>query len=245
METTIKRLDFKTLRNEAHVEYNNTFSALVEKYTSEALNIKELYDGYKPLFADEVSSLDTVRKSALTVEIDEQDNVRDGIFRGLAEAVKSALNHFKAEKRVAARKLEVIFANYGNIAAKTLDQETAAIDDLLRELDSGSSKPLVELLGLADWLDQLEAENNRFKQLMLDRYAETSQRPTVRMRDARAMVDKCLRQIFDRIDALAMVNGIAAFESFIKELNAVNERYKQILAQEKGARKDKAETANE
>ena len=76
---------------------------------------------------------------------------------------------------------------------------------------------------------------------MLDRYTETSQRPTVRMRDARGNVDKCLRQILDRIEALALVNGIDAYEAFIKELNAVSERYKNIMAQEKGDRKEKTE----
>jgi hypothetical protein len=236
MKKEIIRLNFKNLRNEAHAEYSSTFVTLVDKYTPETLNIKALYDEYKLLFADEISALDVVRKSALTGEIDEQDHIRDGIFRGFAEAVKSALYHFNAAKRDAARRIEVIIENYGNIAAKTLDQETAAIDDLLRELCSATNAPLVTLLGLIDWTEQLETENDKFKQLMLERYTETSQRPTVRMRDARSSVDKCLRAIFDRIEALAMVNGIAACESFIKELNAVNERYKNIAAQEKGAR---------
>jgi hypothetical protein len=241
MEKQFKRLDFNHLRNEAHVAYNNTFSALVDKYTPNALGISTQYNEYKTLFADEVSALDIVRKSELTTEIHEQDHIRDGIFRGLADAVKSALNHFNAEKRSAARRLEVIFENYGNIAAKTLDQETAAINDLLRELDSQSNAPLVTLLGLGDWVSQLEAENAKFEQLMLDRYTETSQRPTVRMHDARQKVDKCLRAILDRIEALALINGTDAYESFIKELNAVSERYKNILAQEKGERKNKRE----
>ncbi|MDR1198578.1 MAG: DUF6261 family protein [Prevotellaceae bacterium] len=236
MKKEIIRVRFENLRNESHVEYNSTFRKLVAKYTPETLGIKALYDEYETLFADEESALDIVRKSELTVEIHEQDSIRDGIFRGMSDAVKSALNHFNAEKRAAARKIEVIFANYGNIAVKTLDQETAAINDILRELRTPDNAPKVTLLGLGEWVSQLETENDRFDRLMLDRYYETAQRPALRMRDTRLKVDTCIRQIFDRIEALALVNGADAYEGFMRDMNAVSERYKNIMAQEKGAR---------
>jgi hypothetical protein len=91
-------------------------------------------------------------------------------------------------------------------------------------------------LALNDWVVQLAAENQRFKILMDERYKETSQRPATRMKAARTETDRALRNLFNQIEALARVNGIAAYEEFVKELNAVLERYKNILAQEKGRR---------
>ncbi|MDR2125496.1 MAG: DUF6261 family protein [Prevotellaceae bacterium] len=243
MKREVIRIKLENLRNEAHVSYNTAFGAMVDKYTPETLNINALYGEYKTAFADEIAALDIVRKSALTDAIDQQDSIRDSIFRGMADAIKSALNHFNAEKREAARKLNVVFDNYGNIAAKTLDQETAAITDLLRELNSPDNAALLTLLGLGDWAQQLDTENTKFEQMMLERYAETSQRPTVKMRDARQKTDKYLRAIFDRLEALALLNGTDGYENFIKELNALTERYKQIAAQEKGLRNSKTETA--
>ena len=239
MENSIIRINLTNLRNEAHVELNETFAALVAKYNATTLGVAALFEQYQPLLADEVSVLDLIRKSGLTGEIDEQDHRRDAIFRGFADAVKSALHHFDAAKRDAATRLELVFAHYGNIAVKTLDQETAAIDDILRELDSAHSAD-VATLALGDWALQLNAENSRFKELMAARYGETAARPSIRMKTARIAVDKSLREIFTRIEALALINGGAAFEPFIKELNAVMERYKNILAQEKG-RRDKRE----
>jgi capsule polysaccharide export protein KpsE/RkpR len=90
---------------------------------------------------------------------------------------------------------------------------------------------------LNDWLTQLDTENQKFKALMSERYTEASQRLATRMKAARAETDKALRTIFGQIEALALVNGIAAYEAFIREVNAVLERYKNILAQEKGRRK--------
>ncbi|GHT25235.1 hypothetical protein FACS189430_11550 [Bacteroidia bacterium] len=235
MGNLIIRIHLTSLRNEAHVELNETFAALVAKYNAETLDIAALFGQYQPLLADELSVLDLVRKSGLTGDIDEQDHRRDSVFRGFADAVKNACRHFDSAKREAANRVEMVFAHYGNIAVKTLDQETAAIDDLLRELDAAHSAAIATL-NLGDWALQLNAENSRFKELMAARYEETAQRPTIRMKSARTAVDNALRDIFDRVEALALVNGVAASEPFIKELNAVMERYKNILAQEKGRR---------
>jgi hypothetical protein len=54
------------------------------------------------------------------------------------------------------------------------------------------------------------------------------------MKVARKDTDKALRNIFYQIEALALVNGIAAYDAFIRELNAVLNRYKHIQAQEHG-----------
>jgi hypothetical protein len=60
---------------------------------------------------------------------------------------------------------------------------------------------------LSDWLTELDAENQKFKELMAQRYTEVSQRPTTRMKAARAETDKAFRAIFRHIEALALVNG--------------------------------------
>jgi hypothetical protein len=190
------------------------------------------YNVYKPAFDKEVSLLDIVKKSGYTGEIEEQDMRRDTVFRGFADAVKSAGNHFNLDKRNAAARILIVLENYGNIASKPLDQETAAIDDLYRELNSDDYPTLIALLDLNDWLAQLNLENQRFKELMLARYAEVSKRPTSTMREARTNVDKAFQDIVDTIEALVTLNGIEAYEPFIKELNAVLERYKNILARQ-------------
>jgi hypothetical protein len=229
------RFRYTELRNEAHVEYNETVDGLVIKHNPQALGILPQYDDYKVALKVEVDSLDLIRKSEYTGEIEAQDRVRDGVFRGFSDAVKSALNHFDADKRKAAEKISLVLDHYGNIAAKAFDQETAAIDDLLRELNDNHIAE-TQLLSLNDWLTQLDSENQRFKALMSERYAKTAQRPSTRMKTARNETDKALRALLDMVEALATVNGTANYEAFINELNAVSERYKNQLAQASGRR---------
>ena len=242
----ITRMDHKSLRNEAHVELHETIYTLILRSNMQLLNIGTQYTAYRILVDAEVSLLDLIRKSSYTEEINEADrHRRDKTFRGFADAVKSGLNHFDAAKQEAARKIKVVLDNYGNIAAKTLDQETAAIDDLLRELRGGDYPALVNTLVLNEWVAQLDADNQAFKALMEARYGELAQRPTARMKAARKEVDKAFLVIVDHVEALATINGAASYEPFIRELNVILERYKNILAQERGQRKAKNDKTDE
>jgi hypothetical protein len=237
----IIRFRYEHLRNEAHVEYNETVDGLAIKYNPQGMQPQ--LNACKAALGTEIAALDVVRKSEYTGDISERDHARDGVFRGLADAVKSALNHFSADKRKAAEKISIVLENYGNIAAKAFDQETAAVDDLLRELNDNHAAD-VQLLALNDWTKQLDTENQTFKALMSERYAETARRPATRMRAARAETDRALRALLDMLEALVMVNGADAYLPFISELNAVSERYKKQLAQASG-RKSKTEEGND
>jgi hypothetical protein len=235
MKNLIIRFKYDHLRNETHVEYNETVNGLVIKCNPQTLGIAVLYGAYKSALEVEVSVLDVILKSEYTVEINAQDHVRDGIFRGFAEAVQSARHHFDPDKRKSAGKVNVVLEHYGNIAAKTFDQETAAIDDMLRELNGQYSDDVIRI-GLNEWTKQLDTENQTFKHLMSERYTEAARRPTVRMKTARAETDKTLRTMLDMVDALVKVNGDEAYLPFVNELNAVSERYRNQLAQAAGRR---------
>jgi hypothetical protein len=56
------------------------------------------------------------------------------------------------------------------------------------------------------------------------------------MKAARAETDKALRTMLNTVDALVALNGVETYQSFIDELNAVSERYKNQLAQASGRR---------
>jgi uncharacterized protein YicC (UPF0701 family) len=227
------RFNYKNLRNEAHVEYHENADEVIVRNNPAALGILPAYNAYKALLDDEVSVLDVIRKSEYTDEIAEADHSRDEIYRGFAEAVKSALHHFDQHKKDAAKRLETVIKNYGNIAKKTLDQESAAIDDMLREINDHHEAD-VEMLAVADWLEQLELANENFKSLMSARYVETSQRPTTKMKNVRVEVDKAFATVLNVIDAFVALNGEENYAQLIDELNAVSERYKNLLAQAAG-----------
>jgi hypothetical protein len=238
MSKKVTRFQYKNLRNEAHVQFHDTFVGLVNKFNSSILDIKPQFDAYLLLLATEKSALDVVRKSALTEAIDEQDTMRDSIFRGFDNAVRSALNHFDPSKREAAKTIRVALDKYGNIAAKPLDQETAVLRDMIAQLRTPACAPAVEQLMLSEWLERLEAENEHFDWLMMQCCEETAAQSHVNMRAARTAVDHDLREILDRLEALALVSPNDIHEPFFNELNAVMEHYRNLAGHEHYPKKE-------
>jgi hypothetical protein len=224
------------MRTELHVEYHGTVNKLFLKYGPSTLGIDPQYAVYKPKYDDEVSVLDLIRKSKYTKQIKDQDLSRDTIYRGFSNAVKAGLSHYNADKKAASYRVDLTVSHYGNIARKPIDQKTAAIDDMLRELTDSNSDDIV-LLGLGEWLTHLNSENSKFRELMSARYKEASLRPTIHMKDARKEVDKAFRAILDMLDALILVHGDEQYSEFILEMNAVSDRYKNQMLQSEGRRK--------
>ncbi|MDR1644707.1 MAG: DUF6261 family protein [Tannerellaceae bacterium] len=232
----INKFNYTYLRNETHVEFHATISLLIEKVTAIALNIVAEYAAYKAAYDRETGLLDLIRTSRYTREIKEQDRKRNGIYRGFLLAVRSAMEHFDPAKRQAAKHIYFVLRAYGNICRKPLDAKTAAIDDLLRELNG---HPAVGILGIGEWLTELQAVNQHFRNLMEARYHETSRRPTEQMRATRKEVDKLYMQMIRRLEALLIVQGDSVSAGFVNELNVVVGRYKNIIAQQAGARQAK------
>jgi hypothetical protein len=236
MEHRIIHFRYENLRNEAHVEYHDAVKTLFVTYPPAMLNVVAQYNVYQAAYTEEVEALDIIRRSELTAEIEEEDKKRDTIFRGLVDLVTGATHHFDPNKRTAALRILNVINHYGNIARKRLDEETAAIDDLYRELQTGEFPAYLSQLGLTEWTDELDGHNRRFKELMQDRYYEAAERPTVRMKAARKVTDETFRALLNQVEALVLVQGEAAYLPFIHALNAISERYKNIMAQEAGER---------
>lgn len=227
-----KRFRNEELRNEEWFQFYTEFKVLAEQHTPQALHIEALFATFTKLYADADEALETIRKSATTEQLTESDNIRDNLFRGFADAVKSARNHFDPAKKEASRQIQIILDQYGNIARKPYDQETASIYNFVQDINAKAAD--VDLLGLADWIAQLDAENKNFEALMRNRYGEAASKSALRMKEVRLEADRLYRDILDRLDALMLLNGEEAYAPFVRELSVRVERYSNLLAQRKG-----------
>ncbi|MDR1405900.1 MAG: DUF6261 family protein [Prevotellaceae bacterium] len=237
MKKVIVRFDYHNLRNEVHVEFNSTLDALFIKFNPETLGIAVLYAVFKALLTEEVVALDVILRSKITEIIDRLDRERDSYWRGFEDHVKADLHHFNPDRRESAHQLMVILEHYGDIAHRSLDAETAAIEDLHTELLKPDNFVHVAALGLGEWLGNLVQTSRNLDEQMKMRYEEAGKRPDLHMRGIRKQLDRTDRDIFDRIESLVNVNGEADYKDFLHELNAVMTRYKDLLAQEAGRRR--------
>jgi len=228
------------LKNEQHAQFHESVHTLFQRVTPETLGIVAIYALYLQAFKNELESLSLIVKSELTVQISEQDRVRDGIFRGFSDTVKGFRNHFDPDMREPANRLWNVLLHYGNISKKSLDAQTAAINDMLREFQRDELKTAIEILQLQQWCDKIDEENQKFHQLMMQRYSESVGKTTYRMKTARVETDKYYRAITNELDIQELTGRkTAEFNETLIELNAIVKRFKNILAQQFGKLKIK------
>jgi len=237
--TAINRINLSKLKNEPHVQFNENVNSVITTLAPENLPFEALCAPYKQMFDREKAALLLITKSEITIKIVEQDKIRDNIFRGLSDTLKGLRNHYETEMQVAANRLwNGIFTHFGNVTKKTFDAETAAINDIIRELKRPEMVTAVNELNIQGWVNKLEEENNKFHALMMERYCETTEKTTFRMRTARVDTDKFYRAIVASVENEVLLgNASETLTHFITELNAIIHRFKTIMAHEHSSKK--------
>ena len=234
----VKSIHLHFLRNNEIFQFHTEFGKLVKDLDPSKLKIEQLFDKYQVLYKDLDDAMLKISKSAITADITAADQRRDSIFRGMIDANKAALNHFDTEKTEAARRLQIVFDTYGNIARMTLNEQTAATYNLLQELNNKHAADIAAA-GIADWVKELEKQNNAFGDLMRDRFDETAAKTSLKVRQVRTDIDSAYRNIVQGITGLAMVDGNGVYDEFINRLNAIVDKYNNNLAQSKRNKTEK------
>jgi hypothetical protein len=233
---------FRQLNNETHVLLNDEVRHAVEKYRIGGAILDTLLAKHLVALEAEKSALDIMTVSTFTKDIKDQDKVRDRIYRGFLYAIRSALFHYDANKIKMAQIINTVLRHYGNVPNKSLDAETAAINDVIAELRNNRKNfAAIQELGLEEWIVQLQIANEDFQKLMHERYDEKTHLPLIRMREARKETDSLLYMIFTQLEILIYAEGADKYEPFITEVNLIMDRFKTILAQQAGNRKQNKE----
>jgi hypothetical protein len=229
----ILRIKFSCLRNEEWFQLFTEFKDLVEASGASTLDIVALFATFLSFYVQADEALDLIRKSMDTDLMEEADMKRDHTYRGLADAVKSSLNHFNADKRQAAEMLSTVIEHFGNLALKSGTEETAGIYNLTQML-SGEYAAQTALLGLTEWVIELSQNNNDYEALVKSRNDEVISRTKFRMKTVRKEAEAVYRQIVERLEAQMVLNDQAALDDFVNKLNGFLKRYADVIAMRKG-----------
>jgi hypothetical protein len=240
----IKNARLSRLTNNEHYQYQAMFIRLVNEFGAEILMIEPLFEIYIKLFEQEDNTINKIYKSSLTETIRDTDRARDEVLHGMIKTVKLALKHFNDDVKSAAKRLKIVFDTYGDIAKMSLNQETAAISNILQEL-SGAYKKDVETTGIKDWVSELERKNIYIDKLITERFYEDASKTTLVMKQVRAQVDDAYHEITRHIEALYVINKTEVHRNFIQKLNVITEKYNNTLAQRIGRKKLKNKKTNE
>ena len=240
----IKDFSLTRLHDEEHFQFYTSFRDLVLAFGALALKIELLFKLFLTAYDNELVALDVVRKSAISDDLKISDKERDSVFRGLCDAVKSGLNHYNPDVRVSAKRLQIVLDTYGNLAVKPYDAETGGLNSLIYDFTTTYAADVAIVL-LDGWVTELQAKNNAFDKLKNSRYSDEAVKTILRMKQERLKTDGIYRQITERLNALIVVEGEAAYLPFVNELNKRIEGYDNTIAIRRGRSKKSTDKTDE
>ena len=223
------------LRNNEHMNFHKEFNDLVVKYSPGTLGVDPVYVPYVPFYVTETNAIDQLVKSTVTDELSEADEGRDLLLTGFGDTVKGAINHFDQLKREAAITVQNYLDRYRKIFRMNYDEETAAINSMLKELGENCIDEL-NTLALSDWLLQIQARNDAFDGLMKSRNEETSSWGELQMKQVRLDIDTAWKKIIRRLESNIDINGEERYKAFVAEFNELTDRFKNRLSIREGIR---------
>lgn len=242
----IKKIHYVELQNEEHAG----FHAYVDDYISETgaaiLKVETQSTDHKMKLAVEKSVLDLVLKNTFTVRVNAADEVRDKPIRGFFKVVKGLLHHFNPAVAQAAYNIDVINEKFSNLTRLSKEKQTPAEESYISALKAAIAD--INMLGLNDWLMEIEATENAFVQMVKNRNNEDDLKPALNMRAARQETDDACEAIIDRINAFITIEGDALYATFVTKINNRIDQYNNTIAQRKGiaaAKKKDDATAEE
>jgi hypothetical protein len=233
----------KNFRNEAHYEFMSFVRDLITNFAVVQFIIGEWLDTFRGKVKTEEQLLDAVRKSILTPQIVIADKRVDNSVIGFKAAVTSYLYGLDPNKKQAAQIIMNRIKTVGKITAKSYEDEAGGLRKLILDFE-GEYAGQIATLGLTEWVVELKAAEADFRQLMLLRNAERSNKLPDNLKEVRRELDIIYHKIIDIVNSAATISGAGEYEEFAKQLN-VQIKYFNEHAAHKKTKKDIADTVAE
>ncbi|MDR1666537.1 MAG: DUF6261 family protein [Bacteroidales bacterium] len=210
---------FRYLRGEAHYQYLTLFHELLLEFPAVQNIVAAFYGEFTGLLAQEKQIVDAQKSSDYTRQIADADHRDDRLVTGIRETVSAALHHFDPAVTAAAQSLWLRLKTFGEIQAKSYEEEAAAIDILLDDLQTPEYAPKVSLLALDAWVNELREAVADFKRLLKQRNEEQAGKPPQRLRDVRRQIETVYHSMTTHINSAATLDTTDAYTLFIHRLN--------------------------
>ena len=222
----IKNINLHNFGNAAHILFVRTAvgraeacDALKTKATEELKALKKALEKEDELFVQS-------QKDLTTDDMKEADKRRDVLYRALKKAVEAAVDFPVKASSDAGIRLRQLLKDHEIDPKMQLDKETSLLMNLTADL-KGKFADDVALLGLTPLVVELAQSNDLFYKLAEARIDNQALVVLGQMKVLRAASDEAYRVLVRKANALAVIEGEAAYADFIDKMNAEIKHYKE------------------
>jgi hypothetical protein len=235
----IKSFYLPQLHNGEHAAFHGETLEQLLRANPASLGVAEQVESYRNALSEQQLAMDVFTASKLSPESDRLDRRRDRAYSAFKAYLKLYANDADSAVSEAAERLLFVVresaGEVGNPLLLGLAKETAAIHSLLRNLEPLRAD--AERIGAAGRWDELAAANRAFEELQIERNIEKAGKRSGDVKAVRVVTDAAYAAVVKRIDAQALLQGADLFAAFVREQNAVIDKYARIVSQRKGTAK--------
>lgn len=225
MNMKINSIKLPRLRNDEAYTFHLGASAFAVAVDCESL--KPLCAVYTAAFERLKAAIDFSSEKSAAFEARDADAARDNSWRGCNAYIKAVAAYSPdLEERAAANKVATLFEKYKNPVNLSLAEETSVLDNLIESIEA-LGNDVVEAAGFGKWLADLKAKQNAYKAMAKANVSDAAAKVLGEVKSARTEADKAYSSVVTMVEALAVVQGEAAFTKFVSELNVIIDRQNQ------------------
>lgn len=171
------------------------------------------------------------RKTLESEDLKNLDDERDNSLGAYHDAVLGLQRNPNEAKKQAARLLNLNYDTYKPERSQEYMKETELINQMTTEIrNSQELSAAIQLLGLEEYLADLEQKNQAFADLMKSRTASTEGQQKGAVAEARANLEQKYQLFRQMLNVASIYEGDAEYRPFILAVNAEVEHFRQILA---------------
>jgi hypothetical protein len=192
---------------------------LVEKTNTEELGLRVFLNNAKTEFSKFDSALKRDYVNPFTQALIAADQKRDDRFIGFKEYVAACKYRKNKNWHTAAEELERLIDRYGNDLYKmSFAEESAALDNMIADLQTDPFKKAVRTIQAKDWQDEMTEEHQAYKALSQERN-ESSNPNTNTIGDSRKPTIRAIKSLLSMIDLQEQATGNPVLSDLIEQLN--------------------------
>lgn len=225
-----------SLKNIRVMEFFTLASNVKDYLAAEDLNALRIdaivNNEYIPAFNAFDEALKPLRKTGLTDALLEADTRRDAAMVGLGAHVRAFIDFLDTAKAEAAARLKTIIDKYGKSPQRlSLTEQTGVVINLLQDLAQPQAQTDLALIGAETWAVKMETDNNEFQNIFKERIGLEATFEAGKTRATRDAVQDVFSRLCERINALALIDGVEPYQRIIDNINREVARARQIARQ--------------
>lgn len=234
------------LFNGEFVQHMDYFLEIIKSKNPEHLKVVELMNKMEPKYEVMSSIYKPERGSDLTPKIQAADDRRDAAINGITAALEAFCYHYDPAIKNAALSLMDDLSTFGRgIARLNYQQETITIGSIVKKWEkSPDSVIALKQLNLYEWVKEMDATNQIFRDYFLTRMNENADNPEVRFIEVRKEITHLYRLMINQLEVFASINDDEVYKETVNRINELTGNYNALVIARQNSDDDSEENGN-